>query len=136
MSQIPLKSCSQESPCKRDRGNFSRGWRRLESNLSGSITPLHAFLVIFYALWVVGGLLQTDLGRTGKPTSPHSYDSGQAEIAEFESEGMAELQLFALTATWVMPVVEVTVIPVVNDRWPVVSIQSHTVSLLRGPPVA
>lgn len=135
MSQNTSKSCTQENPCKRDRGSRSRGWRRLESNLSESITPLHAFLVIFYALWVVGGLLQTDLGRTGKPTSPHSYDSGQAEIAELESEGMGELQLFALTTMWVMPVMEVTAIPVVSDRSPVVSIQSHTVSLLRGPPV-
>ncbi len=136
MSHNTQQSCSQENPCKRDRAKLSRGWRSLEFNLSDSITPLHAFLVIFYALWVVGGLLQTDLGRTGKPTSPHSQDSGQAEIAEFETEGMGELQLFALTTTWVMPVDEVTAIPVINDRSPVVSIQSHTVSLLRGPPVA
>lgn len=136
MSRKTQQSWSQESPCKRDEAKLSRGWYRLESNLSESITPLHAFLVIFYALWVVGGLLQTDLGRSGKPTSPHSYDSGQAEIAELETEGMGELQLFALTTTWVMPIAEVTAVPVVNDRSPVVSIQSHTVSLLRGPPVA
>lgn len=136
MSHKAMKTCSQENPCKWDRAKLSLGWRKLEFNLSDSITPLHAFLVIFYAMWVVGGLLQTDLGRTGKPTSPHSQESGLAEVAGFESEGMAELQLFALTTTWVMPVEEVTAMRVLNDRTPVVSILSRTVSLLRGPPVA
>ncbi|RCS41315.1 hypothetical protein DTL42_22380 [Bremerella cremea] len=136
MSHDTLKTCFRKNPCKRDRSKRSWGRQYLEFNLSDSITPLHAFLVIFYAMWVVGGLLQTDLGRTGKPTSPHSQESGLAEVVEFESEGMAELQLFALTTTWVMPVVEVTAVQVVNDRTPVVSISSHTVSFLRGPPVA
>lgn len=106
----------------------------LESNLSPSITPLHAFLVIFYALWVVNGLLQTDHGPMGKPTSPHSYDSGLAEIAEVEAEGEVELQLCGLTPTWGVPTFEVAESSVVGDRMPVVSTQLSSVSFLRGPP--
>ncbi|GAA4423877.1 hypothetical protein [Bremerella cremea] len=132
-SQHTQDDSAQPSPARVLAG-ASRRWREFEANLSNNITPFRAFLVVFYALWVVGGLLQTDFGRTGKPTSPHAQDSGQAEVSEFEAEGKVELQLFALSPTWVVPSFEVAAIPVLDDRQPVNSIQLHTVSLLRGPP--
>lgn len=136
MSSELNQNASLLNPCKREMGKLLGCWRKLEASLSPSITPLHAFLVIFYALWVVGGLLQTEHSRSGKPTSPHSYDSGQAEIAEFEAEGEVELQLCALTPTWGMPAFEVASSPVISDRMPEVSAQLYTLSFLRGPPVA
>ncbi|MHC2067182.1 hypothetical protein ACYFX5_06910 [Bremerella sp. T1] len=117
-------------------GTFGRCRTGLRSNLADNITPLHAFLVIFYALWVVGGLLQTDFSRSGKLTSPHSHDSGLAEVSETEAESKIDVELCTLTPTWSTPCYKVSATPVISDRQPAVCIQFHTVSLRRGPPVA
>ncbi|WDI42843.1 hypothetical protein [Bremerella sp. P1] len=107
----------------------------MKFHLSDTISPVRAFLVVFYALLVVGGLLQTDFSPNGKLTSPHSHDSGLAEVVEFEGESKSEIQLPTLTPNWTMPTFEVTATLVVNDRPQVTSVQQQTVSQLRGPPV-
>lgn len=112
-----------------------RCFRSVKFHLSDTISPVRAFLVVFYALLVVGGLLQTDFSPNGKLTSPHSHDSGLAEVVEFEGESKSEIQLPTLTPNWTMPTFEVTATLVVNDRPQVTSVQQQTVSQLRGPPV-
>jgi len=111
-------------------------WSGKKLSLSDHISPLRAFLVVFYSLLVVGGLLQTDFSPSGKLTSPHSHDSGLAEVSEIEAESKVEAELFTLTPNWAMPTYELTATPVVSDRRPAISIRQHTVSLMRGPPVA
>lgn len=105
-------------------------------HLSDNISPVRAFLVIFYAVLVVGGLLQTDFSLSGKLTSPHSHDSGLAEVVEIETESKVETQLLTLTPNWTMSTFEVTSTLVVSDCPAVSFTRQHTVSCLRGPPVA
>ncbi|PQO30034.1 hypothetical protein C5Y96_15080 [Blastopirellula marina] len=105
-------------------------------HLSDNISPVRAFLVIFYAVLVVGGLLQTDFSLSGKLTSPHSHDSGLAEVAEIEAESKVETQLSTLTPNWTIPTFEVTSTFVLSDFPAVTVTRQHTVSCLRGPPVA
>lgn len=116
-------------------GFVLRCLRGVRFHLSDNISPFRAFLVIFYALLVVGGLLQTDFSPSGKLTSPHSHDSGLAEVSESETECKAETQLLTLTPNWTIPTLEITSTPVVSDRAPVISTSQHTASFLRGPPV-
>lgn len=120
---------------KRWLGVLSLQWLARENKLSDNITPLRAFLVIFYALWVVGGLLQTDFAKSGLPVGPHSYDSSLAEFSELDSGSKAEIGLCTVTRTWVIPSFDVAAVPVIDDRMPLNFNQSQTVSLLRGPPV-
>ncbi len=105
-------------------------------HLSENISPVRAFLVIFYAILVVGGLLQTDFSPNGKLTSPHSHDSGLAEVSEIEAESKVETELLALTPNWTIPTFEVSATPVVSVQIPVTSTDKYSVFLLRGPPVA
>lgn len=118
------------------RGFVLRCFQGTKINLSDNISPVRAFLVIFYAVLVVGGLLQTDFARNGKLTSPHSHDSGLAEVSEIEAESKADAKLLTLTPNWTMPTFEVTTNLVVLDLPLAASIEQRTVSLLRGPPVA
>lgn len=108
----------------------------MKFHLSDHISPFRAFLVIFYAVLVVGGLLQTDFSPNGKLTSPHSHDSGLAEVSEIEAESKVETQLLTLTPNWTIPTFEVSIAPVTNLQVPVTSTDQHSVFLLRGPPVA
>lgn len=109
---------------------------RVKIHLSDNISPFRAFLVIFYAVLVVGGLLQTDFSLSGKLTSPHSHDSGLAEVSEIETESKSETQLLTLVPYWTIPTFEVTATQVTSDRTPITSTDQQTISLLRGPPVA
>ena len=105
-------------------------------HLSENISPVRAFLVIFYAILVVGGLLQTDFSPSGKLTSPHSHDSGLAEFSECEAESKVETELLTLTSNWTIPTFEASAAATSSVRVPVTSTDEHSVYLLRGPPVA
>lgn len=133
------------SPAQNDRtkttstgvgGFVSRCFQGANFHLSDNISPVRAFLVIFYAVLVVGGLLQTDFSLSGKLTSPHSHDSGLAELVEIEAESKVETQLLTLTPHWTIPTFQVTSTPVVGDFAAVKVTRQHSVSCLRGPPVA
>ncbi|QDU74750.1 hypothetical protein Pan97_17630 [Bremerella volcania] len=92
--------------------------------------------MIFYAVLVVGGLLQTDFSPSGKLTSPHSHDSGLAEVTEIDAESKTETQLLTLASNWATPTFEVTATFVVSDRPAAIISRQHVVSCLRGPPNA
>ena len=117
-------------------GRLGRCLNSAKLSLSDNISPVRAFLVVFYAVLVVGGLLQTDFYPSGKLTSPHSHDSGLAEVVEFETESKAETQLLTLTPNCTVATFEVTTTLFVNDRPSANSTGQYTVSLSRGPPVA
>ncbi|MEW4562439.1 hypothetical protein AB1K70_07930 [Bremerella sp. JC770] len=135
MSSTRAKNDCCETASTGARGWAFRGFQGGKFHLSDNISPLRAFLVICYAVLVVGGLLQTDFAPSGKLTSPHSHDSGLAEVSETEAESKAETQLLTLTPNWTMPTFEHAATPVVSERSPATSIKQHTISLLRGPPV-
>ena len=96
----------------------------------------HVWLVVLYAVLMIGGLSQVHHFPNGKPSHPHSTDSECAELSECESEVKAEIAFLAMTPDLVMPYIAVPSAPL--DIQPSPSFTNLPASrfLLRGPPVA
>ncbi|QDU75779.1 hypothetical protein Pan97_28210 [Bremerella volcania] len=104
--------------------------------LSSRCQPWQAFLVVLYAVLIIGGLSQIHQLPNGKPSHPHSADSECAELSECQTEVKAEIAFFATTPDLVTPYIEVPSARLDILPTPDVSDRVTTSYLLRGPPAA
>lgn len=104
--------------------------------LSNRCRPWQAFLVVLYAVVIIGGLSHVHQLPDGKPSHPHSTDSECAELSECQCEVKAEIAFFATTPDLVTPYIEVPSARLDILPTPVISDRVSTTCLLRGPPVA
>ncbi|MBI1247825.1 hypothetical protein GC197_08240 [bacterium] len=98
--------------------------------------PWQTVLVLFYATWMICGLLQVHHHPNGKPCHPHSGDSEYAEMTETEAEVEAEIILLATMPYVMTPFAEVPVYRLVQEPLQCKASLPRSTSLLRGPPVA
>lgn len=107
-----------------------------ESHATGQCSLWRVWLVVLYAVLMIGGLSQVHHFPNGKPSHPHSTDSECAELSECESEVIAEIAFLATTPDLLMPYIEVPAAPLDIQPSPSFTNRPAARFLLRGPPVA